>query len=78
MFISHKFDEIFRVSDRWVCLRDGEKVGEGLTRDVTEPELVRLIQDLLACELPYCCPHGRPTMIQLSYAELEKKFGRKV
>jgi DNA mismatch repair protein MutL len=43
-----------------------------------EPELVRLIQDLLACELPYCCPHGRPTMIQLSYAELEKKFGRKV
>jgi DNA mismatch repair protein MutL len=43
-----------------------------------EPECVRLIQDLLACELPYCCPHGRPTMIQLSYAELEKKFGRKV
>jgi DNA mismatch repair protein MutL len=43
-----------------------------------EPELVRLIQDLLACELPYCCPHGRPTMIQMPYAELEKKFGRKV
>lgn len=40
-------------------------------------ELVRLIQDLLACDLPYCCPHGRPTMIQMSYAELEKKFGRK-
>lgn len=43
-----------------------------------EPELVRLVQDLLACELPYCCPHGRPTMIQISYSELEKKFGRKV
>jgi len=43
-----------------------------------EPELVRLIQDLLACDLPYCCPHGRPTMIQISYTELEKKFGRKV
>lgn len=43
-----------------------------------EPECLRLVQDLLACELPYCCPHGRPTMIQLSYAELEKKFGRKV
>jgi DNA mismatch repair protein MutL len=42
-----------------------------------EPELVRLIRDLLACELPYCCPHGRPTMIQLTYLELEKKFGRK-
>ena len=42
-----------------------------------EPEFVRLVQDLLACELPYCCPHGRPTMIQLGYLELEKKFGRK-
>lgn len=43
-----------------------------------EPEVVRLIQDLLVCDLPYCCPHGRPTMIQMSYSELEKKFGRKV
>ena len=43
-----------------------------------EPECLRLVQDLLACDLPYCCPHGRPTMIQLSYSELEKKFGRKV
>jgi DNA mismatch repair protein MutL len=42
-----------------------------------EPELVRLIQDLLACEMPYCCPHGRPTLVQISYSELEKKFGRK-
>ena len=42
-----------------------------------ERELVRLLDDLLACELPYCCPHGRPTMIQLSYAELERKFGRR-
>jgi len=41
-------------------------------------EVEKLIQDLLACELPYCCPHGRPTMIQISLAELEKKFGRKV
>jgi DNA mismatch repair protein MutL len=41
-------------------------------------EIEKLIQDLLACDLPYCCPHGRPTMIQISHAELEKKFGRKV
>jgi DNA mismatch repair protein MutL len=42
------------------------------------PEIEKLIRDLLACDLPYCCPHGRPTMIQISHAELEKKFGRKV
>jgi DNA mismatch repair protein MutL len=42
-----------------------------------EPELAKLVENLLACELPYCCPHGRPTMIQIGYLELEKKFGRK-
>jgi DNA mismatch repair protein MutL len=40
-------------------------------------ELRALLQQLHECELPYTCPHGRPTMIQMSYAELEKKFGRK-
>jgi len=40
-------------------------------------EVEKLITDLLECELPYCCPHGRPTMIQISHTELEKKFGRK-
>jgi DNA mismatch repair protein MutL len=41
-------------------------------------EVEKLLRDLMACELPYCCPHGRPTMIQIGYAELEKKFGRRV
>jgi DNA mismatch repair protein MutL len=42
------------------------------------PEVEKLIRDLLNCDLPYCCPHGRPTMIQISLGELEKKFGRKI
>jgi DNA mismatch repair protein MutL len=47
--------------------------------DVLRPaEWDRLLHDLLACDLPYTCPHGRPTMIELSFAELEKKFGRAV
>jgi DNA mismatch repair protein MutL len=45
--------------------------------DALKPaEWDHLLFDLLACDLPYTCPHGRPTMIQLSLAELEKKFGR--
>ena len=46
--------------------------------ELHRPEVERLLEDLMACELPYCCPHGRPTMIQIGYGELEKKFGRKV
>ncbi len=41
-------------------------------------ELRALLEQLHRCDLPYTCPHGRPTMIQMSYLELEKKFGRKV
>lgn len=35
-----------------------------------------LIDELLALEDPYHCPHGRPTIISMSKYELEKKFKR--
>jgi DNA mismatch repair protein MutL len=41
-----------------------------------ERELQNLVEDLRHCAMPYTCPHGRPTLIELSYRELEKKFGR--
>jgi rhamnose transport system ATP-binding protein len=43
LFISHKFDEIFRIADRWCVFRDGAFVGEGAIGAVTEGELVRLM-----------------------------------
>jgi DNA mismatch repair protein MutL len=46
--------------------------------ELHQPEVEKLLRDLMECELPYCCPHGRPTMIQVGYGELEKKFGRRV
>jgi len=45
---------------------------------LTVEELRSLLQQLHRCDLPYTCPHGRPTMIQIRYADLEKKFGRRV
>jgi DNA mismatch repair protein MutL len=42
------------------------------------PELaLRLIQDLLACEVPNTCPHGRPILKKLGLDELERSFGRR-
>jgi DNA mismatch repair protein MutL len=40
------------------------------------PELENLVEDLRHCAMPYTCPHGRPTLIEVNYRELEKKFGR--
>lgn len=39
-------------------------------------EMEALIDQLLALEDPYHCPHGRPTIISMSKYELEKKFKR--
>ncbi len=39
-------------------------------------ELQNLVEDLRRCAMPYTCPHGRPTLIEMNYRELEKKFGR--
>jgi DNA mismatch repair protein MutL len=39
-------------------------------------ELENLVADLRRCAMPYTCPHGRPTLIEMSWRELERKFGR--
>ena len=43
LFISHKFDEIFRIADNYTVFRDGELVGHGAISEVTEAELVKLM-----------------------------------
>ncbi|SFR18581.1 sugar ABC transporter ATP-binding protein [Poseidonocella sedimentorum] len=43
LFISHKFDEIFRIADRYTVFRDGAHVGSGLMADVDEADLVRMM-----------------------------------
>jgi DNA mismatch repair protein MutL len=85
-FMQAVIDELKSASNSASPLRLGEDmIAKTVCRHAVKandplrhPELEKLIQDLLACDLPYCCPHGRPTMIQISHAELEKKFGRKV
>ncbi len=43
LFISHKFDEIFRIADNYTVFRDGQLVGEGRIADVTNDALVKLM-----------------------------------
>ena len=54
-----------------VC-RHAVKANDLLSR----AELENLVEDLRHCAMPYTCPHGRPTLIEMNYRELEKKFGR--
>ena len=83
--IRHLIDDLRSATTQTSNLRLGEDViAKTVCRHAVKAndilhreEQAHLIQDLLACDLPYCCPHGRPTLIQFSYHELEKKFGRK-
>lgn len=43
LFISHKFDEIYRICDRFTVFRDGEMVGKGFIKDTPENEIVKLM-----------------------------------
>jgi DNA mismatch repair protein MutL len=55
-----------------VCKTAAVKAGQVLTLQ----EMSSMIRQLEACESPHTCPHGRPTMIQLSADQLAKQFGR--
>lgn len=43
---------------------------------MSREEAESLIDELLTLENPYNCPHGRPTIISMTQAELERKFKR--
>jgi rhamnose transport system ATP-binding protein len=43
IFITHKFDEIFAVADRYTVMRDGEFVGEGHVDDINEQQLIAMM-----------------------------------
>jgi rhamnose transport system ATP-binding protein len=43
LFISHKFEEIFAIADRYVVYRDGLAVGSGVTADSSVDQLIMLM-----------------------------------
>jgi DNA mismatch repair protein MutL len=43
---------------------------------LTQQEMSELTLQLETCKQPHTCPHGRPTMIHLTSARLEREFGR--
>lgn len=57
---------------RQICKRAAVKAGQVLSPD----EMKQLIRDLEQTINPRTCPHGRPTIIQISTETLARQFGR--
>jgi DNA mismatch repair protein MutL len=55
-----------------VCKTAAVKAGQTLS----PTEMEAMIRQLEACHNPHTCPHGRPTLIHLSVAQLARQFGR--
>lgn len=59
-----------------------EAFAQGLARRVGKHEPCNtdhadvLLASMFACDLPYCTPDGRPTLIHISLNELDRKFGK--
>ncbi len=55
-----------------VCKTASVKAGQNLSN----AEMEAMVRQLEACHNPHTCPHGRPTLIHLSVAQLARQFGR--
>ncbi|MFQ3536803.1 MAG: DNA mismatch repair endonuclease MutL [Aggregatilineales bacterium] len=55
-----------------ICKAAAVKAGQILSYT----EMNDLLRQLERCEHPLSCPHGRPTLIHISAAQLAKEFGR--
>ena len=83
-FVLELVDELKAAGDEVNLARLGEHtVAKTVCRHAVKandplagPELENLVEDLRHCAMPYTCPHGRPTLIEMNFRELEKKFGR--
>jgi DNA mismatch repair protein MutL len=83
-FVLEMIDELKAAGEGVNSLRLGEHtVAKTVCRHAVKandplagPELENLVADLRRCAMPYTCPHGRPTLVEMNFRELEKKFGR--
>jgi len=66
-------DRQAEIAARVACKVKSIKAGQTLTAEA----MAGLVRSLLACSSPFTCPHGRPTMIRLTAAELDRQFDRR-
>ncbi|MFH1837365.1 MAG: DNA mismatch repair endonuclease MutL [Candidatus Omnitrophota bacterium] len=64
-----QLDELVKIA----ACRGAIKAGDKLERE----EMISVLEQLERCELPFTCPHGRPTSFKVTIDEMEKRFRRK-
>lgn len=63
-------------ADMYKIMRKACKASVKAGDDLSDIEIEALIRDLKNCENPYTCPHGRPTIVEVSKHTISKLFLR--
>ena len=63
-------------ADIYKIMRKACKASVKAGDDLSDIEIEALIRDLKNCENPYTCPHGRPTIVEVSKHTISKLFLR--
>ncbi len=77
IFITHKMDEIFAVSDRVTVLRDGVSVADCAIGDISEQELIKLMVGREIKDM-YPVKDNQPGEVTLDVQALENRYVRNV
>lgn len=65
-------DKIFHEIAAILACHTAVRFGDKLTKN----EIIQILKNLIKCEDPYNCPHGRPIIQDFSSYDVEKKFKR--
>ena len=66
--VAQRFDDVLKLMACHGAIRAHHRLQDA--------QILALLHQLDALELPYTCPHGRPTVIAITLQDLEKRFGR--
>lgn len=66
------YDDRLEAGHKLVACRGAVKAGQKLELE----EMAALLQQLASTPRPYTCPHGRPAVVRITPAWLERQFGR--
>ncbi|PZC50488.1 MAG: DNA mismatch repair protein MutL [Chloroflexi bacterium] len=70
---TNSYSQAFESLAASIACHSSIKAGDTITHD----EMTSLIRKLEQSKSPNTCPHGRPTMIELTTVQLEHRFGRR-
>ena len=76
IYISHRMDEINRISDRVTVMRDGEYVGTVNTAEVTKDDIVKMmVGRVIMGEQKSCsaCPAEAPVILEVKHLNAGKE-----